>query len=254
MIEKKYSDEKVLLIICPYAGGSGYGMRKYFSELEDIVDVYCMDYSGHGVRHHSKLNNTFEEMVTDVKQSVLKYSDRKIILMGHSMGGIITAYASQLIKSDMKDNFIGMIISSCLPPDLLEKKHTDTKIDIEDLLEYLHSERGVDREIIESEDFEKYILSIIINDFEVLNDFKNYNKENKLVVSDYKKTLIYGKRDYGIKVDAMEGWRKYLGNDTPIFSVDGNHFYFEEDTETSMALLRKIINSMIIEEDYNDDI
>lgn len=247
MIKDNYSGKNVLLIVCPYAGGSGYGMRKYFSALEDTVDVYCMDYSGHGLRHRSKLNNTFSEMVEDVKQTVLKYSDRKIILMGHSMGGLITAYVSKLIKLDLKDNFIGMIISSCLPPDLFELRHQGKKMGKDDLIEYLHSERGVDRGIIESEYFENCILPIVINDFEVLNDFKNYNKENVLEIPNCKKVLICGKRDYGIELEAMEGWRKYLGYDTPVFIVDGGHFYFEEDTEPSIALFRKIINKLIEE-------
>lgn len=252
MIKENNNNDKVLLIICPYAGGSGYGMRKYFFALEDIVDVCCIDYSGHGLRYRSKLNNTFMEMIMDVKQMILKYSDRKIILMGHSMGGIIIAYVSQMIKMNMKENFIGMIISSCLPPDLFELRHQNNNMDKEDLCEYLHSERGVDREIIESEEFEHCILPIVISDFEVLNDFKNYNKKNKLEIPDCKKILICGKHDYGIEVDAMEGWKKYFGKDTPIYSVEGGHFYFEEDTETSIAVFKDIINKIIEEEDKDD--
>lgn len=247
------NEKKFLLIICPYAGGSGYGMRRYFSALEDLVDVFCMDYSGHGIRHRSKLNNTFGEMVKDVEKTVLQYSNRKIILMGHSMGGILVAFSSFVLKSSLKDNFVGLIISSCLSPNQFEKKHQNFSINKEYLVEYLHNERGVSREIIESEDFEKYILPIVVNDYEVLNDFKNYYEKNELKVPNCKSVLICGKRDYGMENDAMKEWRAYLGGDTPIFSVDGGHFYFEENTKDSIVLFRMIISKMIKGEDLYED-
>ncbi|GIX40549.1 MAG: alpha/beta hydrolase [Leptospiraceae bacterium] len=77
------------LIILHGLFGSSKNWITIAKELSKIINVYTLDLRNHGNSPHSE-THTLKDMILDLKEFIEDHSLNNIILMGHSMGGLVS--------------------------------------------------------------------------------------------------------------------------------------------------------------------
>ena len=166
MSRKIFENEirKIALVVLPYAGGSSQSFSDWHSKLEDTITLNVLDYGGHGRRIKDSLPENFDEMVSDIEIQLQNISNESTFLFGHSMGGLVCAYAAANMYNKFGVKYAGIIISCCMAPEHFSIKNEMVWSD-EKLINYLKIVRNVPLEVIESKEFRRFILPAIKNDF-----------------------------------------------------------------------------------------
>ena len=69
MMGEKNMGKKQLFCI-PYAGGNASFFNNLKKYLEDSVEVYNLEYSGHGARRREPFYRDFKELLAEVKEQI----------------------------------------------------------------------------------------------------------------------------------------------------------------------------------------
>lgn len=233
------SERLPLLIMLPYAGGSAQAYYPLGARLRDTAIVRPVEYAGHGRRFRSALAKDFSALTRDALEqttNILSRSDAPFWLFGHSMGGIAAASITRTLQTQFPERMLGLILSSCLPPNRL-KERTRQPTARTDLLEYLCTERNIPRQLAETPEFLSYIFPAVQNDFRILNELRPFDPEPMPGTVHG----IWASLDYGIRRSEMEPWQQYAERPIRWHSAPGTHFYFEEHEAEAAGLLKSII-------------
>ncbi len=224
------------MVVVPFAGGSSQSFSNWKKMLEEDVEINFIDYPGHGSRIGEKLISDFSELIRDMIRQLTTIADQPVILFGHSMGGVVSAYVAAECYRNYGINFKGIILSSCYSPQKLgEKKHIE--LSDEQLEHYLISERNIPEDIIKTKEFKRFLFPAIKNDFKVLHGFQY--KELQLPPCPIH--CIYAGQDYDIGMEAMNGWQECCSNPIEWHKIKGSHFYFEDYPQDAFEMIRSIV-------------
>ena len=246
--KRNIGSKKPLLIFIPFAGGSFQAYYMLQRILDNVAEIECIDYAGHGKRHAECLAKSFTDLIDDMSiviQKVVKsHKDCSVVIFGHSMGALALGHAAKQLYDFLGERLKGIIISSCLPPNkFCSKTVSECKdfINDEKLIDYLALERNIPYHLLESREFMQLIFPAIKNDMRILSEYQYQS----LCLPPVQVHCIWGTQDYGIDRKNMDGWQKY--SETQIFwhSCVGTHFYFEEHTAMAAGILEHILNQCL---------
>lgn len=224
------------LVLLPYAGGSSYSYLQSVYGLKKSTSIYTIDYAGHGKRFREKPQNSFDELLDDVKMQFEKIPKNNLIIFGHSMGALVAAYISEWLHKQDSLCLKKIILSCCVTPDKISTKMNKCKTD-EELFDYLCYERKISRETIDSTEFKNFFWSIIKNDFKIMREFDN----KPLSLPDCPLYCIAADEDLDVCYKDVEEWKNYTNTMAQIYRVKGSHFYFEEHPDKFSELLKNIV-------------
>lgn len=80
----------IQLFCIPYAGGNASFFNNLKKYLEDFVEVYNLEYSGHGIRRREAFYHDFEELLIEVKEQIETHRKKDVpyAILGYSMGSL----------------------------------------------------------------------------------------------------------------------------------------------------------------------
>ena len=80
----------IQLFCIPYAGGNASFFNNLKKYLEDSVEVYNLEYSGHGIRRREAFYHDFEELLIEVKEQIETHRKKDVpyAILGYSMGSL----------------------------------------------------------------------------------------------------------------------------------------------------------------------
>ena len=228
--------ESINIVFLPYAGGSSYSYLQYIYGLGENISIYSIDYAGHGKRFREKPKKSFEELVEDVIVQFEKIPKKNLVIFGHSMGALVAAYVSEWLYKKAPGCIKKIILSCCVTPDKVRTKMNKCISD-EELLDYLCYERKIPKETIFSVQFQKYYWEIIKNDFKIMREFDN----RPLFLPECPLYCILADEDKDIGYKDVEVWKNYTNEIVKLYTVKGNHFYFEKESHKFTELLKNIV-------------
>lgn len=108
----------IQLFCIPYAGGNASFFNNLKKYLEDFVEVYNLEYSGHGIRRREAFYHDFEELLIEVKEQIETHRKKDVpyAILGYSMGSL-AAYelAANYFMADLPKH---IFLAAHEPPDL----------------------------------------------------------------------------------------------------------------------------------------
>ena len=158
--------KEVRLYCLSCAGGTG-ALYKDWEELG--IEVYPVEYAGHGSRFQEPLYCSVDEAVEDIFLQI--DTSCPYALFGHSMGSIL---CYELIIHLQKEHCPlpeHVFFSASNPPEVMLYNKYDTMSD-SILLEKLYQMGGMERDIIENSKLMEIFLPIIRSDFNLLSSYK----------------------------------------------------------------------------------
>ena len=210
-----------MLIILPCAGGCAANFTRYNSFLND---VHTYEYPGHWTRFSEPLRSDPKYLIRDLLDCIIsgRYGNR-IDLFGHSMGGLLAwLLACELLNRGIEINHLYLV--ACGIPQIRPKFLYEIEND-DDIKGVLARIRQIPENILESDFFNRNLLPVIRNDFEVvrilLDNLNSYTDAQ--IPSDI--TCFYGNEDPVIDYLDMCGWREYTKRGFDIQEFKGDHFF-----------------------------
>lgn len=113
-------DATYRLLMLGFAGGSVTSLLPLAGAFPDDVDVWGVEYPGHGVQWQRPLHRGMQPMIRDLMVSVEALGDMPLVLLGYSMG----AHLAHRITLARPDLVRGLVIISARPPQDPELSHT----------------------------------------------------------------------------------------------------------------------------------
>lgn len=238
------------MVMLPYAGGSAqiyYNLGKKLNEPGRVL-IKAVEYSGHASRFRSRLAKDFDDLKEDAKSQIMEILKKQIelnpsvsvIVFGHSMGGLVTSYLLKDLYEVYPENIKAAVLSACLPPELIGKRVKLTYTDRE-IKDYLCNVRNISKDIVDSQEFTEFILPYVKNDFRIMNEFVPVPL-NLPFCPIY---CIWAEMDYGISKEHMSGWQNYTAFQIKWYKVSGTHFYYEENEDETVKILKDIIKDIM---------
>lgn len=91
--------KKLVLYTIPFAGGSSLSYLGWNKYLNSDIELVNLDYSGHGKRIGEVLISNFDDVVWDILTQIKdSLNNRKFLIYGHSMGGMVAYYISRILQ------------------------------------------------------------------------------------------------------------------------------------------------------------
>lgn len=240
-------NNKKIIFFLPYAGGTSLtyiSWRKYF----DNYDIYCLDYKGHGLRGEEDFCLSINEMSEDISskiRDILLKENRKFIIFGHSLGGIITWHVTNILKSKYGILPEKICISACSTPTEFHKSiHFKILGNTEEeknkfLIEEFLKKGNIKTSIIKSKYFQEVLIPIIKHDYKLINNYYFNEKIEKLNIPIH---VFYAKDDYLVSKENIEKWSFFTSNDFKIYEFLGDHYYLEK--EENKERICKLLNEL----------
>lgn len=217
-----------MVIILPCAGGSASNYGKYKAHLNDLL-IY--EYPGHWSKYEEPLETSVEQVVGSLLEMIRIKSEKKVTILGHSMGGLIAWKLAQRLTEE-GTNVAGLYIAACCPPQVYPEFIENIRDD-EDIKALLKNIRQVPDKVLTSSFFNEDLLPIIRNDFILVRDFLDSFYMEKCEPFQFPITCLYGDNDPIIEPSILSGWKKYTDKKVTYISFPGDHFFMHDKENVS---------------------
>jgi len=90
--QKKIKEDKkmsIQMFALPYAGGSASIYNDWVSELKPSINVYPIEYAGHGSRFCEDFYLSIEDAAEDISEMIKSQQEDDYVIYGHSMGCLV---------------------------------------------------------------------------------------------------------------------------------------------------------------------
>lgn len=213
------------LICIPYAGGTSLCYGKWRGRISEKIELCIIDMPGHGRRMKEPMCSSFEELVSDTKEQIMKIVNfgEDYAIIGHSMGSFV-AYEVyyQLLNSNFTlPRHMFFSGSNCPGPyKLNDYKHL---LPDDEFIDYVDSiYKGSTKKDLNKEEIKKVFLPVLRNDFRILELYE-WEKKDAGIRCDI--TILNGRSDESIVYDAMENWKNITMEKVNFYLFNGDHFF-----------------------------
>lgn len=226
MLENK----KIQLFCLAHAGGSTYFYQRLKNALPKYIEYIPIDIAGHGKRLKEPLSTSFDEIIKDATQAILKKCQKPFAIFGHSFGGLLAYMCAHSLRDKKLTEPCHLFLSS---PAILEKKqppisHLPREVFFERMFEF----GGIPASSM-SEELLEYIEPIIRADFQALEECKSYIYHAlSIPITILASTFDMQENDFKIYAHKTHG-------DFTMHIFEGNHFYIQDNWENIAHIIDK---------------
>lgn len=228
----------VKIIMFPYAGSIGYAYQKiipYFDKSK--YTIYMIDLNGRGERVEYESYSTWKQLIEDVGvqvNEIINSDNNEYILFGHSMGAKIAYDIYLWIRKKGINPPLYIIFSGCKTHD--EKNEYDKLFQLppQNFEQEYISLGGIPEEVLQDNDFKKYVFEVIKEDLRLLIQYKPKSRK----IPD-RVIILNGTMD---DVSSISDWERLCSRIT-YKMYPGNHFFIFQNPDKIVGDICDIIES-----------
>lgn len=207
---------EVRVIVFPHAGGLAISYIPLAKQFANRKDVKLYEYSGHGARMSEPLFSNWEDTVEEAVNRISKERSDPLCIIGHSAGSII-AYETARTLEQMGQPAEWVVLSGQTAPDYPREIPDDSHI-----REYLLSMGGTTEELLDSDEYRRYLYPMIQSDFAIL---RKYQCLVPYRLKHTKGMVLWGRTDSSLTEEGVEQWKRFFSTEPLFHSYEGGHFY-----------------------------
>lgn len=212
-------NNKPKLICIPYAGGTATSYQQLSTCLGEQWEIVVTDPPGHGSNTMPLIDN-LESLVSYYLDLYQEHFTSSFALFGYSMGGkIVHRMAQELEERDVHP--LAVFISSMYSPNIVPQRLAHLEKNL--FLKHLLSLGGIQKELLEHEEFVNYFLPIIRADFKAVEE---HLYENKHIINTPMHVFV-GLQDERATPDSVHDWTKWA-HQISFSYFDAGHMFLSE--------------------------
>lgn len=237
-VENNNSSDYMKLFCLPYAGGSATVFSKWRRELDPRIELLPVELAGRGRRFKEPFYPSLPDGVKDVSSYIMEQiGDSEYSLFGHSMGSL---YICEIMKQIRKNGWRKprhLFLSGMYPPHIRDKKKIHHLPD-EEFIQEIIKLGGTPKEVAENKELMEIFTPVLRGDYK--------NVEEYFLVADQETwdidmTVLTGDDDNLVTLDDINQWRKYTSQSCTIVTLQGGHFFINEEEEKVIDIINKTL-------------
>ena len=223
-----------------YAGGNA----AFFDEIEkDLpgIELVKLEYSGHGTRHKEAFYESFEELASDLYQTMKDlYAGGDYALFGYSMGSISLV---EMLRKIMDE---GEMKKPCHVFIAAHEPHTKAELkdfrsdEYDELVKQRTIKFGAVPEVLrDKEAFWRMYLPLYRADYSLIG---GYSFEDLDLKSDIPCTVFYSETD--TPFEEIRLWNNYFTGKTEFVRYEGNHFFIRDHHAEMARIIEERVSAL----------
>ncbi|MFF8729226.1 thioesterase II family protein [Streptomyces sp. NPDC015171] len=225
-------DAAVRLVCLPHAGGSATFYRPVSASMPDSVDVLAVQYPGRQDRRHEPCATSIRELADQVTTVLLPWTDRPLILFGHSMGATLGFEVARRLERDHGIVPRALFASARRAPSCPRNESVHLRDD-DGLVAEMRQLSGTDSAILDDVELIRMALPAIRADYRVAETYVYEPGPNLRcpVVG------LTGDADPKVTVDEARAWSRHTDGAFEFHEFSGGHFYLTSHQKPVLDLL-----------------
>ncbi|MEK5479251.1 alpha/beta fold hydrolase [Paenibacillus sp. FSL R5-0407] len=230
--------KRLNMFFFPYAGASVSVYERWKNLLSPSIRLITVELPGRGRRFGEPLLTSVDEIVENVRHTLIPHLDGSPYAMfGHSLGSVIAFEMSRKLSSLGYPEPVHLFVSGRAAPHVIENENMHLMPD--DLfLAKIQELGGTPREFFENQDLLSLFLPILKCDYRASETYRFHKDDRSPLSCDF--TVFSGLQDGDY--DPME-WSEHTSGRCEAFAYEGGHFFLHDHAE----LLTEKIQSRLLQ-------
>lgn len=241
--EAETSTDQALLFCFGYAGGSAEVYRQWQSKLANCAQIVPVELAGRGTLHSHPFCQSISQAAASAAEAIsVRCTTQPYFLFGHSLGSIIALESARYLKELRGKQPDALFVSGRLPPHVITRKtHFHTATD-EALVAELIRLGGTPEELLQDNNFMRFILPVIRDDFRLIET----HSSSALPKIDMPIYVCSGNKDADAPAELLERWDDITTADSEVTIFNGGHFFLNSQQDAILTYIKKQIESYLI--------
>lgn len=215
----------MILFCIPYAGGSATFYYKWERYLGYDIRLVPIELKGKGARFNETTYEDFNQITEDILNIIKEdIKNEEYAFYGHSMGALLAFELYYKVKEHHLKLPSHIFFSSFSLPSESKKRAGLHKLTDNELLNELIPLGGFDKEILENQELIKICLSILRNDYRLLDSYI-YLRRNEKIMSNV--SILFGKEE-SYNQSNIEELRNMISGECSFYEYSGGHFFLND--------------------------
>ncbi|AKN71166.1 oleoyl-ACP hydrolase [Streptomyces sp. PBH53] len=225
-------DAAARLVCLPHAGGSATFYRPVSAGMPTSVDVLAVQYPGRQDRRTEPCATSIGELADRITPVLLPWTDRPLLLFGHSMGATLGFEIARRLERDHGVVPRALVVSARRAPSCPRQESVHLSDD-DGLVAEMRKLSGTDAAILDDEELIRMALPAIRADYRAAETYVYEPGPNLRcpVVS------LVGDDDPKVTVEEARAWSRHTDASAECHVFPGGHFYLTAHQERILALL-----------------
>lgn len=223
-----------------YAGGSPYTYAVWQKYIAEDIDVFPFQMAGHCGRSCEKCSRSIEDAAREAAHEISRFTDKRILFTGHSMGGVLAYYTAYLLKKHHGITVEKLFITASLPDlgsCIRYEYGSSEKYSDEDFSKMLMEFGAVDTKVADAKIFKEKYLPLIRSDFSLIE--KYHADPQNVIDSDI--TVFCGDCDKIVGRAECSEWKRYTNGNVSIKEYSGDHFFIKQHIQEICASINQCV-------------
>ncbi|MBL1110299.1 thioesterase [Streptomyces sp. 5-8] len=213
-------DAAVRLVCLPHAGGSASFYRPVSVTMPESVDVLAVQYPGRQDRRDEPCATSIAELADHVTSVLLPWTDRPLLLFGHSMGATLGFEVARRLERDHDVVLRALFASARRAPSCPRQENVHLRDD-DGLVEEMRRLSGTDSAILDDDELIRMALPAIRADYRAAETYV-YEPGPNLTCP---VVALVGDDDPKVTVDEARAWSRHTDAASECHVFEGGHFY-----------------------------
>lgn len=227
----------MILFLFHHAGGDKYFFREFEKLLAPQIEPISIEVPGRGDRFGESLLTTMDSVVEDVYNQIKPYIHKPYMMLGFSMGTLVTYSLMLKIRKLSKPLPQHVFILARESPDFFKRDIFSYKYSSKDFWNHVSKYGGLPEILLQNEEIKNMYEPILRADFQLLEEFE-YLPQPKLPV---KATVILGEEDI-VKLENAETWQLHFEQEIEIITLKGGHFFLIDNKEAVARIIKSMMH------------
>lgn len=236
--QSRNTEADTVVIFISHAGGSGEAYMSWFRYLPLQVDCRYLQLPARGKRMHEVMPDSMEILSRDILDEIAILQDKKIVLFGHSMGGLIAFELVRKIEQYWNQPAHGLLVSGCRAPSEPLKYHF-SQLGDDQFIHQLANLGGTDPALLAQPELLELFLPALRQDIALCERYIGPSPEHLRTPLH----IIWGTEDSLITDEMIAAWGKYSAQDNiHFYPHQGDHFYYQQQLSGVISIIQKTLS------------
>lgn len=225
-------------IFCfPYAGGSSAIFRGWQNYLPPGIELFPVEYPGHGSRFREKLAVSLQTLVREMADYLNGQVRGPFAFFGHSMGALVAFELSRYLRRKGMPTPDKLLVSANSAPQIYRRLPATYHLPEEEFINRLASLNGTPKEVINDRELLSLLLPILRADFRICETY-HYQNEPPL---DIPIVGFGGMHDSDVTATEINAWAQQTSHKFDLHLLPGDHFFIQSNRGQLLQMIAKEI-------------